>query len=353
MKTKVPSLDRLIDTYLLCCTTEGKSPKTLDFYKANLRRFSRFLLSHGLDLPVPDIGPAEARSFIFHLQNNVTRWEDSPFVNDSKRLSPFSVQGYARTIKAFWSWLLAEGYIEGNSMARLKLPKVPRKIVPTFTPEHMRRLMAVLDLRSPTGFRNYAMVLILLDTGIRLSELVNLDLEGLDLEQSCFLVRGKGSKERMVPYGNRVRRALWRYLTVFRPEPACPQTGRLFLSESGLPLRPRLVQSMMSRLGQKAGVSGVRCSPHTMRHTFAKQYLMHGGDVFSLQRILGHSSLEVVRLYVNLAPGDVSAQHRKFSPADNMELPGRVRRARGGFAPVTRPAVFEARPRLHRGGINR
>ena len=112
-------------------------------------------------------------------------------------------------------------------------------------------------------------------------------------------------------------RALWRYLTM-RPEPNTPQVAQLFLSEKGLPLRKRWIQSLITYLGNKAGITGVRVSPHTLRHSFAKQYLICGGDVFSLQKILGHNSLEVVKLYVNLLPGEVSAQHRKFSPADNM-----------------------------------
>lgn len=99
-----------------------------------------------------------------------------------------------------------------------------------------------------------------------------------------------------------------------------PSVTRVFLSESGYPLRSRGVQVMISRLGKKAGVVGKRCSPHTFRHTFALRYLMVGGDVFSLQRILGHSSLEVVKLYMNMVAGDVAAQHRKFSPADNLRL---------------------------------
>ena len=79
---------------------------------------------------------------------------------------------------------------------------------------------------------------------------------------------------------------------------------------------------MLSRLGKRAGISEVSCSPHTMRHTFAKQYLMCGGDVFSLQRILGHSSLEVVKIYINLLSSEICKQHSKFSPADNMDMAG-------------------------------
>ena len=320
MATTVPSLDNLIDNYLQCCTAEGKSRKTIEWYEANLRRFSQFLKRERPDSSIADIGPPEARRFILHLQKDVRRWETNPFINDTKGLSPHTIHGYARAIKAFWSWLLDEGYTLEHSMARLKCPRTPHKIIPTFSAEQIQRLLGALDPGAPTGFRDYAIILVFIDTGIRLSELVDLRLEDIDFGQSCFLVNGKGNKQRVVPFGSQVRRALWRYLSTVRPDPESSQVSRFFLSRQGLPLRPRGVQSMISRAGRRANISGVRCSPHTFRHTFATQYLLNGGDVFSLQRILGHTSLEVVRLYVNLTSLDVSQQHRKFSPVDTMGL---------------------------------
>ena len=326
MVIKIQSLDQLISNYILCCHTEGKSQKTIDWYFANLKRFNKYLKEHELYLPVTDLGISELRQFIFHLQNEVRRWENSAYINDTKGLSPISIHGYVRSIKAFWSWLLVEGYIPNNPMTRLKPPRIPKKIIPTFTQEQIQKLLNRLDLKTHRGFRDHIILLVFLDTGIRLSELISLDINKIDFGQSCFLVKGKGNKERMVPFGSQVRRALWQYITKLRPEPDTPQLGQLFLSDEGYPLKPRAVQIMISRLGRRTGVIGVRCSPHTFRHTFAKQYLLCGGDVFSLQRILGHTSLEVVKLYINLVAGDISAQHRKFSPVDNMGFPDTGRR---------------------------
>jgi integrase/recombinase XerD len=205
-------------------------------------------------------------------------------------------------------------------MTRVHLPRTPHKVINTFSQEQIQRLLTAVDKNTKRGFRDHVMILLLYDTGIRLSELVNLDISKVDFSQSCLTVNGKGNRERPVPFGREVRRALWRYIANYRPKPDCPQVTQLFLSEQGLTLKPRAVQSMLSRLGKEAGISGVRCSPHTLRHTFAKQYLMYGGDVFSLQRILGHSSLEVVKIYVNLVSSDICQQHSKFSPADNMSL---------------------------------
>ena len=315
-----PNFEDLIQNHAHCLTAEGRSQKTIDWYAANLKRFLRFLKNHDMSVSVGDIGILEVRRFIHHLQSEVVRWEDSPNISDSGRLSPFSVQGYVRTIKAFWSWLLEEGYIEENPIARLKLPRVPHKVIATFTPEQIQALIHGLDRRTPTGFRNYTIILLLLDTGLRLSELTNLEIEDIDFGQSCLLVSGKGSRERTVPFGVQVRRALWRYARNHRANPFSPREKRFFLSGSGFPLRPRSVQSMIMRIGKRAGITGVRISPHTLRHTFAKMYLMEGGDVFSLQKILGHASLEMVKAYLNLASSDVSRQHRQFSPMDNMTI---------------------------------
>jgi integrase/recombinase XerD len=327
MVTRELTLCNLIDDYLLCCSTEGKSRKTIEFYSANLKRFNRFLAKLPAALPISELGPPEARSFLSYLQNDAKRWEDNPCVVAGGHLSAHSVHGYARTLKAFWSWLFAEGYLSENRMTKLKLPKVPKKVVATFTTEQIQRLFGVINLRASSGFRDYVMILVLLDTGIRLSELINIDRSSIEFEQSCFRVTGKGSKERIVPFGIQVKRALLKYITQVRPEPYCAGLNLLFLTDKGWPLMPRAVQSMISRLGEKATIHGVRCSPHTFRHTFARQYLMNGGDVFSLQRILGHSSLEMVKIYVNLAFGDIAEQHRKYSPVDNWvaEMRGKFR----------------------------
>jgi len=319
------NLVRLTESYALCLSTEGKSTKTIKWYTANLKRFAQFLSDNHLPDSVTEIGKEEARQFISHLQTGVKRWESHSFIHDDKRLSAHSVQGYARTIKAFWSWLMDEGYITHNSMTSLKLPKTPRKVISTFSQEQIQRILSAIDKKSSHGFRNHIMILLLLDTGVRLSELINLQVDDIDFLQSYILVKGKGNKERVVPFGSQVRRILRRYIMHFRPEPDSPRTGEVFLTEDGLPLKPRAVQSMLLRLSKKAKISGIRCTPHRFRHTFAKQYLMAGGDIFSLQKILGHTSLEVVKIYVNLITSDILQQHRKFSPVDNVILPGNRR----------------------------
>jgi integrase/recombinase XerD len=161
------------------------------------------------------------------------------------------------------------------------------------------------------------MLLLMLDSGIRVSEAVNIDLGHINLAEGYIKISGaKGGKERIVPIGSLVQRTLWKYMNNSRCQPLTEKVTRLFLSQKGLPLTRNGIQQMVRRCGSRAGLTGVRCSPHTFRHTFAKNYLLNGGDIFSLQKILGHSSLASVRLYVNLFAGDIKRQHQRFSPVD-------------------------------------
>jgi len=219
--------------------------------------------------------------------------------------------------------LLEEGYIQENPMSRLKLSSVPQKVIATFTSEQIQKVIKNLDRKTPIGFRDYTIIFLFLDTGIRLSELTNLKIDDINFGQSWLTVVGKGNKERGVPFGTQVRRILWRYVRDYRQSPGSLEDTHLFLTEGGSQLQSRSVQSMILRLCKRAGITGIRCSPHTFRHTFAKLYLLEGGDIFSLQKILGHNSLEMVKNYLNLAMSDVSQQHRMFSPIDHMTPFGR------------------------------
>jgi integrase/recombinase XerD len=120
--------------------------------------------------------------------------------------------------------------------------------------------------------------------------------------------------------GTRVIKALWKYQNIHRPEPAMPRFDNLFLTDDGYPLNKDSLADIIKRCGKKAGITNTKLSPHVFRHTMAVSYLRNGGDIFTLQRILGHSSLEVLKIYVNMAQSDISRVHQKCSPADNLDL---------------------------------
>jgi site-specific recombinase XerD len=264
--------------------------------------------------------PRELREFIIHLQQ-VKAFEHHPYTKpQSKGLSGHAVNTYLRAIRAFWSWLVREEIITSNPFFKVRVPKPPRKVIPTFSERQLNAIFKSINTATPVGFRDYSMILTLLDTGLRASELVGLSMNNVNLEDGMVKVNGKGNKERVVPIGAKVQRTLWKYLQRHRPQPANPLCPTLFLTSAGNPITTDRLRTIIEKHACSAGIEGIRCSPHTLRHTFAISYLRNGGDVFSLQRILGHSSLEIVRIYVNLAEADVKACHRRFSPADNMGI---------------------------------
>jgi len=319
-KTAAARLDKFLEGYHLSAQSEGKSPSTIAIVVASVRYLDQFLTSHNLSTNVSDIGVEELRRFIVYLRER-SRFARHRFTKpQGGHLSGHTINGYLRALQAFWSWLAREDFIQENPFARLKIPKAPRKVVPIFSDEQLQHLLAAIDITSSVGYRDYTIILTLLDTGIRCSELTGLRLVDVNLESRLLKVWGKGSKERLVPIGAKVQKALWKYMARYRPEPITPRYDQVFLTRDGHPLTKDRLEAIVERYGKKAGITGVRISPHTFRHTMAVTFLRNGGDVFSLQRILGHSQLEVLRGYVNLAQSDISRMHRRNSPADNLEF---------------------------------
>jgi site-specific recombinase XerD len=313
MNNSTLELKNLIDGYKLSCQTEGKSPKTIEWYFFFLTRFRQFLEARQLSTDLGEIGKDRVREFIRFLQTEARN------PRNGKPLAGATVQGYVRTLKAFLSWAVREEYTPPNRFSGIHLPRAQSKVINTFSPEQVSQMVRLCQVSNKNGQRNLAIILLLLDTGIRVSELVNIDLDDVNLEQGSIKIRiAKGGRERMVPIGSLVQKALFKYIHSYRPKPLTQQITRLFLNNQGMPLMVSGIQQLLRRYGRKAALTGVRVSPHSFRHTFSKNYILNGGDIFSLQRILGHSSLASVRIYLNLFTADVKKQHMRFSPVDNL-----------------------------------
>jgi len=313
MTSNILELQNLIEGFRLSCQTEGKSPKTIEWYTSFVTRFRLFLELNNLPSQIDKINKNHIRQFILYLQ------EEARTPHSGKNLSGATIQGYVRALKAFFSWADREDYILSNPLAKIPLPKARSKIISTFTEEQIDILLNMCQTSNGYGQRNLVILLLLLDSGIRVSELVNIELDDINIAEGYIRIRrAKGGKERFVPIGSVVQKYLWKYINTSRPQPLTQQITRLFLSAKGLPLTKSGIQQLLRRYGRRAGISAVRCSPHTLRHTFAKNYLLNGGDIFSLQKILGHSSLASVRVYLNLFDADIKKQHLRFSPVDNL-----------------------------------
>jgi site-specific recombinase XerD len=296
---KVRRLPDLSEVYLLTCRAEGKSPYTLRWYKQKLDFLCRFLEENGLSLEAADLSPEIVRLMVTEVQ--------------ATGVSPFTTRGLVQVIKGFYTWLELEGYLATNPLRRVKLPKTPKYVVRPLEEDEVSRILGAIDLRSSAGGRDLAIFLLLLDTGMRLGELARMSVEDGEaaLRDGAFRVLGKGARERVLPIGLSTQSALARYLKLQRPT---SHFSTLFLARDRRPLTAEGFRQVVRRLARRAGVGGVH--PHKLRHTAAVSFLRGGGDVFALQRILGHSTLAMTRNYVTLTDRDVKAAHELASPAD-------------------------------------
>ena len=194
----------------------------------------------------------------------------------------------------------------------MKVPKAPRKILETLSEKEIKSLFACLDQDTPAGCRDAAILLLFLDTGLRRAELLDLSPDDVHVREQWLKVMGKGQKERIVPFGTRASKLLQRYAHYFRPNPTA--VNQLFLSVFGSPLTGNTIRLIFSRLAKRAGVH--RLHIHLLRHTFATRYLLNGGDAFSLQQILGHTTLEMTRRYVDMVAVEMSIKQRRISAMD-------------------------------------
>lgn len=334
MNWKVMSKDHirlahLVEQFHTHCRLERKSDATTQWYADILRRF----LQWAGDISLEEFTLDRVRGYLGFLQSR-PRYAGHPTTpSDGQVVSAATFRHHAVTLRVFSRWLHDEEYTREHRLGRLKTPKVPETVVDILTDAEIKRLLASQALTTPTACRNHSMLVLALDTGLRLSEIVTLDRRNLDLDQGVLTAFGKGSKERLVPFGYTVTKTLTRYVLHFRPEAALPQHDRVFLQESGRPLTKAAMEMLAKRMARKAGIE--RFHWHLLRHTFAVNYLINGGDPFSLQLMLGHTTLEMVRRYMHLADVHVRLQHRRYSPMDMMHAnssPGISRDGRSGGA---------------------
>lgn len=303
------TLSQAIDGYLLAARARRMSPNTLQNYGQGFGHFQRFLKR---DAELARITTADVRRFLDSLT-----W-----------LAPKSVRNYHTALAALWTWAVQEGLVERHVVREVQPPNPPRREIVPYTREDIRAMLAACersrgysrpgkrpcDNARPTALRDRAIILLLLDTGIRASELCDLEMEECDLRNQRVTVVGKGRRERVLPISPRTTQALWKYLASSEE----PARLYVFRTMEGGQLERNVLRRLLDRIGERAGVQNV--TVHRFRHTFAIAFLRNGGHVFALQRMLGHSTMEMVRRYLAIAETDVEKAHRDASPVTNWLL---------------------------------
>lgn len=309
MITKI-TLSQAIAGYLINLSARDLSQNTINDYTNTLRKFSEF---QGPDIHIESINADYINAFMAGM----------------KTVSKKTRSNYHSTINTFFEWMIKNNLVDSNPVQLTDRPKPEKRVIDPIPENQIKPLLDAAYYSKPysrpgkrscrnklrTADRNVAMILFFLDNGIRVSELCNLQIKDLDLKQSRAFVMGKGAKERYVPFSARTSQAIWRYHTSrgdLYPD------DYVFATDENRRLDRIYVLHILNQIGDRAGIPNVH--PHRLRHTFSIMFLRAGGDIFSLQEILGHESSDMSRHYSKLAQSDVKRVHRRASPVEYLRL---------------------------------
>ena len=317
------SVKSIVKGFVLTQQTDCKSPRTIEYYESNLKRFLWFADQQEWPDEARLITEWHIREFLGYVSREGNRWglEGNGSESSRPKATYCTVHHYYCVLKTFFNWCVREGYITETPLAKIKLKNPKLNVVQPYSNKDIMKLIDVCDYDYRNnakflGCRNKAIILMFLDTGLRASELANIKLDEIDSERGWIKVKGKGAKERVVRIGATVQKALWRYL-VYREKNKCEE---LWLTEEGKPMKVAGIQIMLMRLKERAGVTA-KGNCHRFRHTFALQFLRKDRNPFNLQYLLGHSDLRMVRHYVStLGMEDALKAHEGASPADTLGL---------------------------------
>ncbi len=338
MKKTVITLSQAFDGMVRSKIAEGVSVHTVRNYRTAFKKFQTYIASHpersaaeSKDPPFASITRGLLIEFFAWLREEYVSEPDGVAPRGRIKLSPKSVLNIHTELSALWTWAVQEGYVKENPLRTIALPDAQPPVVEPYTREQIEALVKACDrshtwktrelttnTRS-TADRDHAIILTLLDTGLRASELCGIKFGDVNMTANSIKVLGKGQKERVVFFGKRAAKALWKYLTPRlkdnRPDDPVFVVGP---DDDPRPLTRDVLARLLARIGERAGVKGVH--PHRFRHTFAITYLRNEGDLFTLQALLGHSDIEMVKRYARIAQTDCARAHQKASPVDNWRL---------------------------------
>ena len=222
--------------------------------------------------------------------------------NEGRGNQAVSINTYLRVIRTFFNWCHESGHLKDK--LKVEYLKEEEKVLAPFSPSHIK---AILHYKPQTGNqrRVHTIALLILDTGLRITEVLQLMVSDLDFENLLIKVKGKGQKHRLVPMSFELRKILFRW--------SASKKHLLFPTKYETRIRPRDFLRDFKKMCKRLGITGVRTSPHTLRHTFATEYLKAGGNIYKLSRMLGHSTIKTTERYLHLQTADLAEEHQRLT----------------------------------------
>jgi integrase/recombinase XerD len=296
------SCDALLDRYIdFLMVEKGLAAQTIEAYSRDLVRYISFLVESGR----ATVSEADTPLILKYL---ISMREDG--------LNARSRARHLVSIRGFYRFLAQEEILPSDPSRLIDLPKSGLKLPDVLTIDEVKRLLDAPDPKKPSGCRDAAMLELLYAAGLRVSELITLKLQDVNLTAGYVRVFGKGAKERVVPIGQYAQEKIRRFITGARQALLKDRiSATLFVARAGKPLSRQGFWKLIKRYGLRAGLRKV-ITPHTMRHSFASHLLEGGADLRAVQTMLGHADITTTQIYTHVARDHLKYLHQKFHPRE-------------------------------------
>lgn len=276
------------------------SPYTIEFYTQDINQFFHFMKDQVID-KLEDVSPSDVRIYLTELF--------------SKQLARKTIARKISSLRSFYRFLLREKIVENNPFSAVSIPKLEKRLPDFFYEEELQQLFLSCDTNTPLGLRNKALLELLYATGIRVGECTKIQLSDIDFSVSTVLVRGKGQKERYVPFGSFAHNALEAYIKAGRNQLMNNSTDHsyLFVNYRGGMLTDNGVRDILNKMMNTSSSQG-KIHPHKLRHSFATHLLANGADMRTVQELLGHAFLTSTQIYTHVTNEYLKKTYMSYHP---------------------------------------
>jgi len=298
------TLGEAIEDFNLMSKVKGHSDKTIELYDYVFKRFLGFMSE---EKPVTEIQTRDVREYLSFLMD--------------EGLKQTTVAIHFRHLRAFFNWLTEEDYLKDAPTADISEPKTPSKFPRILSKDQIRKMLHAAKKRKGewSSYRNYAMLVVFIEMGLRLNELINAELKELDMNNRSLKVHGKGAKDRKVFFGKKTFRTLRHWLKIREHKPEQIWDETIFISQNGDKLKERNVDHLITKIQKKAGLEDDKISPHVLRHTSATLAVENGLNAFQLKSQFGWEEIETALRYVHLSDKSLQESYTNSSPMDNLK----------------------------------
>ncbi|MEK3910684.1 tyrosine-type recombinase/integrase [Paenibacillus sp. FSL H7-0331] len=282
--------------------------------------FTNFLKSKGYSELMDDITTSTIREWLIEMQEQYVVYQTHVRGGKRKGLAPKTINGRIKNIKHFYNVIIENRLWERNEAAPIKLLKEPIDTVEGLTEDQVKAMLKACKKSTYTGYRDYVLILIGIDCGLRAGEMVSLTSKSFDFDIGVVKVEediSKNGKARIVPVSRKVLNLIQKLLAENKLNFG---SDHLLMTAYGQTMTTKGIVRQFGTIRKNAGLTGIKASCHVLRHTFAKFYIQNGGDAFTLQKLLGHSRMDIVRTYIQMNAIDIAAAHKRFSPASKFRV---------------------------------